>query len=175
MFKIVQEEILTNKKSGVLTCFFMINYRCGRYLYLFRKKSKYSKWLLFIPYALCLFLAKLMSSYIGGSLPFSASVGKNLRLPHGLNGVFISGLATIGNDCTILHQVTIGSNLGRNKKTYASPQIGNNVFIGAGAKIIGDLVLGNGCLVGSNALVVKSVPDGRRCLAPEAKVLIIKG
>ena len=64
-------------------------------------------------------------------------------MPHGLYGVFISKDAEIGENCTIFHQVTIGSNRIEGSKHYGAPKIGNNVYIGAGAKIIGGITIGD--------------------------------
>lgn len=80
-------------------------------------------------------------------------------LPHGLNGIFITGAATIGENCVIFQQVTIGSNTLLDSKNSGSPTIGNNVYIGAGAKIIGNVKVGDNARIGANAVVVKDVPD----------------
>lgn len=77
-------------------------------------------------------------------------------LPHGINGIHISSHAIIGKNVVIFHHVTIGSNtiLGRR---YGSPIIGNNVYIGCGAKIIGKVSVGDNCRIGANAVVVKDM------------------
>lgn len=62
--------------------------------------------------------------------PLGTEIGGGLCLPHNM-GIVISGSVVIGNNCEILHQVTIGVD-----ETGRAPRIGNNVFIGAGAKII---------------------------------------
>ena len=68
----------------------------------------------------------------------------------------ISGGTIIGKNVTIMHQVTIGENVtGKD----GSPTIGNNVFIGAGAKIIGDVHIGDNVKIGANAVVTKDVSD----------------
>ena len=78
-------------------------------------------------------------------------------LPHGLNGIHISSKAVIGSNVTIFHQVTIGSNTIQGHKRYGSPAIGDNVYIGAGAKIIGNVTIGENCRIGANAVVVKDM------------------
>lgn len=85
--------------------------------------------------------------------PLGTEIGGGLRLPHNM-GIVISGSAVIGNNCEILHQVTIGVD-----ETGRAPRIGNNVFIGAGAKIIGDVKVGDNVKIGANAVVTKNVPD----------------
>ncbi|WP_415059615.1 serine O-acetyltransferase [Congregibacter sp.] len=79
-----------------------------------------------------------------------AKFGDRFVLIHS-NGVVINGGVRGGNDLRIEHQVTIGAERGK------SPTLGNNVFVGAGAKIIGDLHVGNGAKIGANAVVTKSV------------------
>lgn len=79
-------------------------------------------------------------------------------LPHGLHGIHISDKAYIGKSCVILQSVTIGSNTIKNHPKYGSPCIGDNVFIGAGAKIIGCINIGDNCRIGANCVVVKDMP-----------------
>lgn len=88
--------------------------------------------------------------------PLEAKVGGGLRLPHRF-GIVISGKAQIGENCTIMHEVTIGID---ETKSGRAPQIGNDVFIGAGAKIIGDISIGNYVKIGANAVITKDVADG---------------
>ena len=80
-------------------------------------------------------------------------------LPHGLHGIHISNGAKIGADCIIMQNVTIGSNTLPGTKRPGSPIIGDNVFIGANATIIGGIRLGNNVRVASNACVYMDVPD----------------
>ncbi len=84
------------------------------------------------------------------------SIGRRLYVPH-ISGIIISYYASIGDDCTIFQQVTIGEE-NINHKGQA-PHIGSNVYIGAGAKIIGPVNVGNNVRIGANAVVTKDVPD----------------
>jgi serine O-acetyltransferase len=90
--------------------------------------------------------------------------------PHGIYGIFISGGASIGRDCIIFQHVTIGSNTLIDSSGLGAPVIGDNCYIGAGAKIIGKVTLGNNVRVGSNAVVVRDVPDNSVVTAGEQKV-----
>lgn len=81
------------------------------------------------------------------------------NMPHGLNGIFISKDAEIGENCTIFHQVTIGSNKIEGSKGYGAPKIGNNVYIGAGAKIIGGITVGDNVNIGANCVVFTDIPS----------------
>ena len=81
----------------------------------------------------------------------------NLREPSLLD--YLPGVtetAQIGDDVLMYHQVTLG---GRSRGRFKRhPTIGNNVLLGAGAKIIGPITIGDGTKIGANALVVKDVP-----------------
>ena len=78
--------------------------------------------------------------------------------PHGPVGVFISNSAHIGKKCVIFHQVTIGSNMIKGSKSHGAPTIEDNVYIGCGAKIIGNVHVGHNARIGANAVVVKDIP-----------------
>ncbi len=80
-----------------------------------------------------------------------ADFGPGFVLVHA-NGVVINGEVRGGANIVIEHQVTIGAERRR------SPQLGSDVFIGAGAKIIGSVTVGNGARIGANAVVVSDVP-----------------
>lgn len=80
-------------------------------------------------------------------------------LPHGFFGIFISGGARIGKNAVIFQHVTIGSNTLEDSKNKGSPRIGDDCYIGAGAKIIGNVTIGNNCRIGANTVVVTDVPN----------------
>jgi serine O-acetyltransferase len=90
-----------------------------------------------------------------------AVIGPGLRISHG-NGIVIGGYARIGRNALLLHQVTIGSpHPGTVEKM---PVIGDNVFIGAGAKVIGEITVGDDVFIGVNAIVARDIPSGSRVL-----------
>lgn len=78
--------------------------------------------------------------------------------PHDPIGVFISNSAHIGRKCVIFQQVTIGSNMIKGSKKKGAPTLEDNVYIGCGAKIIGNVHVGKNARIGANAVVVKDVP-----------------
>jgi serine O-acetyltransferase len=80
-----------------------------------------------------------------------AEFGEGFVLIHSA-GVVINGAVRGGNGVHIEHQVTIGAERGQ------TPTLGNDVFIGAGAKIIGNLTIGDGAKIGANAVVLEDVP-----------------
>lgn len=105
--------------------------------------------------ALYLYFLKLNGSWIS----LSARIDGEPCFPHGIYGVFISGGAVIGTNCVIFQHVTIGSNTFPDSKGLGVPVIGENCYIGAGAKIIGNVRVGNNVRVGANAIVYQDVPD----------------
>ena len=78
--------------------------------------------------------------------------------PHGLQGIFISNGAKLGRDCVIFQQVTIGSNTLADSDRAGAPTLGDRVYIGAGAKVIGKITVGDNCRIGANAVVYKDMP-----------------
>jgi serine O-acetyltransferase len=86
----------------------------------------------------------------------AARLGRRLVIDHGM-GVVIGETAEIGDDCYLYHQVTLG--VARTMGGKRHPTIGNNVIIGAGAKVLGPITVGDNARVGSNAVVVDSVPN----------------
>ena len=83
------------------------------------------------------------------------SIGTNTVFAYGGIGVVIHKRSTIGKNCVIGSNVTIGG-----KSTSINvPVIGDNCFIATGAKILGEITIGNNCVIGANCVVVKNVPD----------------
>lgn len=112
-----------------------------------------------------------------------AQIGEGLFIDHG-HGVVIGETAEIGDNCTIYHQVTLGGT-GHEKHSKRHPTIGNNVLIGAGAKILGPVTVGDNALIGAGSIVLTDVPanstftgvkarlvkqDGQRVVAPSVEL-----
>lgn len=91
---------------------------------------------------------------MGTDLGYGAIFKTPPHLPHHLNGIIVAPNAVIGENCTIFHQVTIGQN-----EQKQAPIIGDNCYIGTGAKIIGGVTIGDNVKIGANAVVVKDVPS----------------
>lgn len=85
-----------------------------------------------------------------------ATIGRRFFIDHGM-GVVIGETAVIGDDCTLYHGVTLGGTSWSKGKRH--PTLGNDVVVGAGAKVLGPIVIGDDVRIGSNAVVVKDVPD----------------
>lgn len=95
-----------------------------------------------------------------------AKIGKNLFIDHG-SGVVIGQTATIGNNVIIYHGVTLGST--KQKQGKRHPNIGSNVIIGAGAKILGNISIKDNCIIGAQAVVLNDVPEGTTVVGVPAK------
>ncbi|MBE1298291.1 MAG: hypothetical protein GJ680_00060 [Alteromonadaceae bacterium] len=122
-------------------------HRKGRFLQLIKKRNLFQTILL-------KFLQKkhrLLCSYVGCYVPFSAKICRGLVLPHGFYGVFLSKRSKINFGVTILHQVTIGSN--PLSSSNMAPVIGSYCFIGAGAKVVGNVNVGSQSVIGVNQVV----------------------
>lgn len=108
----------------------------------------------------------------GAYVPFSCRIGRNVRFPHGIDGCFFSCDCVIGDNCTIMHHVTIGSTVYGGGRNPGAPKIGDNVFIGAGAKLIGGIRVGNNVKIGAGCIVVDDVPDNAVCVMPKPRIII---
>ena len=106
------------------------------------------------------FIARLISQLArfltGIEIHPGAVIGKRLFIEHGM-GIVIGETTTIGNNCTIYHGVTLG---GTGKDKYKRhPDLGNNVIVGCGAKVLGPIKVENNVKIGANAVVLKDIPE----------------
>lgn len=100
-------------------------------------------------------LFKLVQIVTGVELPCEVPVGHGFVIDHA-GGIVVSGFASFGRNCRLRPGVVIG--LAHVSKPYA-PQLGDDVDVGAGAKILGPLRIGNRVCIGANAVVLRDVPD----------------
>jgi len=91
--------------------------------------------------------------------------------PHGMKSIFVSGGAQIGHNCVIFQQVTIGSITLKDARGKGAPILGDNVYIGSGAKIIGAVKIGDNVRIGANAVVYKDVPNNSVVISGEQKII----
>jgi len=108
-----------------------------------------------------LFLLGRFSSHIarwltGIEIHPAARLGRRLVIDHGM-GVVIGETAEVGDDCYLYHQVTLG--VARTDSGKRHPTVGNNVIIGAGAKVLGPITVGHNARVGANSVVLDNVPN----------------
>ena len=89
-----------------------------------------------------------------------AQMGRRLFIDHGM-GVVVGETAMVGDDVVLFHGSTLGGKTMRRGKRH--PTLGDNIVVGAGAKVLGPVWIGNDALIGANAVVTKDVPAG--CVA----------
>ena len=140
----------------------MLVYRFGRWRYgvrpaLLRK-------LLSLVYKV---LYKLVQILTGIELPCEVVLGRNFVIDH-FGGIVISGYAQFGDDCRIRNGVVVGL---KNVHEPIAPVIGNNVDIGAGAKVLGNIRIGNNVVIGANAVVLIDVPDNSLAVGVPARII----
>lgn len=97
-----------------------------------------------------------------------ARIGRRFFIDHGM-GVVIGETAEIGDDCTLYHGVTLGGTSWQKGKRH--PTLGNDVVIGAGAKVLGPITIANGVRIGSNAVVLKDVTAGATVVGVPGRVV----
>jgi serine O-acetyltransferase len=151
MFDNIRQDFAAHgRRLGAQGFWVMIVYRFGRWRYgvrpaIVRKAFSLAYHVLF----------KLTQIVTGIELPCEVEVGRNFVIDH-FGGIIISGFARFGDDCRIRNGVVVGLRRIDDKR---APVIGNNVDIGAGAKLLGPIRIGNDVLIGANAVVLCDVPD----------------
>ncbi len=139
----------------------MVVYRFGRWRYNIKPR------MLRKPFSLLYkLLFKLVQILTGVELPCEVDVGDGFVIDH-FGGIVISGYARFGDDCRIRNGVVVGL---KNTQEPCAPVFGNNVDIGAGAKILGNIQIGNNVVIGANAVVLKDVPDNSIAVGVPAMV-----
>ena len=148
-----QIQVIKQKDPAISNTFEVFLYPCFKAL-LYYKLSHY----------LYVKTHKLLARYIsekakrktGIEIHPGAKIGKGLFIDHG-TGVVIGETAIIGDNVTLFHGVTLGGT--GKEKGKRHPTIGNNVFIGTGAKLLGNITIGDNVKIGANAVVLKDVPS----------------
>jgi serine O-acetyltransferase len=102
-------------------------------------------------------LSQLARFLTGIEIHPAAQLGRRLFIDHGM-GVVIGETAMVGDDVVLFHGSTLGGRSMRKGKRH--PTLGDNVVVGAGAKVLGPVWIGDGARIGANAVVVKDVPAG---------------
>lgn len=97
-----------------------------------------------------------------------ATIGKNLVIDHGM-GIVIGETAIVGNNVHIYHGVTLGGT--QNIQGKRHPTIEDEVMIGAGSKILGNIVIGNNSIIGANSVVLKDLPPNVMAAGAPAKII----
>ncbi len=155
--KTIIKRVFMPEASGLR---YIILMRICRYFYVNGKKNLFTRFLE-INYK------KYQIKY-GIQIHYKTKIGEGLTIPH-CGSIVVGGSAEIGKNCTILQGVTIGSNLFKSRFDLA--KIGNNVLIGAGAKIIGPVIIGDNVTIGANSVITKDVPSGVVVAGNPAKII----
>jgi len=117
-------------------------------------------------------LGRLVSNiarfFTGVEIHPGATIGRRIFIDHGM-GIVVGETATIGDDCTLYHGVTLGGVSWDKGKRH--PTLANGVTVGAGAKILGPFTVGAGARIGSNSVVVKEVPAGATVVGIPARIV----
>lgn len=117
-------------------------------------------------------VSQLAKFFTGIEIHPGAKIGKGVFIDHGA-GVVIGETAVIGDNCTIYQGVTLG---GTGKETgKRHPTLGNNVMIGAGAKLLGGFTVGSGSKIAAGAVVLSEVPENCTAVGIPAHVVRKKG
>ncbi len=133
-----------------------------------------------IAHALHLKGFKRLSRVIMGATQFltnvdlhpNATLGRRVFLDHA-SGIVIGSTTIIGDDVLIYQGVTLGG-VSLSKDIKRHPTIKNNVVIGSGVKVLGNITVGENCRIGSNSVVVKDVPDNSTAVGIPARVIVKK-
>lgn len=137
---------------------FMTIFRLTQY---FRRRNR------FLFYFFFFWLRRLKFKY-GFDISYRTQIGKGFYIGH-FGNIVIHGDTIIGDNCNISQGITLGvSNSGA---TIGVPKIGNNVFIGPGACIFGNIIIGNHVTVGSNTVVTDNIPDFHTVLSPTCVII----
>lgn len=115
------------------------------------------------------FISQLTRHITGIEIHPGAQIGNRLFIDHGM-GIVIGETAVIGDDCTIYHGVTLG---GTGKDLIKRhPILGNNVLVGAGAKVLGPIYIANNVKIGAGAVVVKEcLMEGKTIVGTTGKII----
>jgi serine O-acetyltransferase len=121
------------------------------------------RWPLIILY---FFLYKFMEAISGIRISSESEIGPGLVI-HNFGGVIIKG--TIGKNCVVVQGAQIISRADGHGRGW--PTLGDNVYVGSGAKILGNVKIGSNSRIGANAVVMKDVPENSLVMPPECKVI----
>lgn len=120
-------------------------------------------------YFIARYLSEKAKRKTGIEIHPGATIGKNFFIDHG-TGVVIGETAVIGDNVMMFHGVTLGGVGNESGKRH--PTIGNNVLIGTGATILGNITIGNNAKIGAGAVVLENIPDNTTAVGVPAKAVV---
>ena len=109
-----------------------------------------------------------MRFFTGSEIHPGATIGRRLFIDHGM-GIVIGETTVIGDDVLIFQQVTLGGTTMTHGKRH--PTIGNNVVIGAGAKVLGNITIGDNSRIGAGSVVIDNVPEDSTVVGIPGKIV----
>lgn len=118
------------------------------------------------------FLSQLARFFTGIEIHPGARIGKGLFIDHGM-GVVIGETSIIGDNVTLFQGVTLGGT--GKEKGKRHPTLGNNVVVGTGAKVLGNITIGDNVAIGANAVVIKDVPSNSTVVGVPGRVVKQEG
>ncbi|MCC8192709.1 MAG: serine O-acetyltransferase [Ruminococcus sp.] len=170
--RLVQEEVQSVKEkdpAAKTTLEILVNYS-GLHAVLFHRVAHwlYERKLFFLAR-----IVSQVSRFITGiEIHPGAKIGKGLLIDHG-SGVVIGETAEVGDNCLIYQGVTLGGTGKERGKRH--PTLGNNVMVGAGARILGPFKVGDNAKIAANAVVLEEVPPNATAVGVPAKIVRIEG
>jgi serine O-acetyltransferase len=139
-------------------------YRLGNWLHVAKPP-----FLIRIPLKVISFFAnKFCEVFMEMCIDPHASIGPGLYIGH-IGGVHINPQAVLGSNCDLAHRVTIGTSaMGR----QGAPVLGDDVYIGTGATLVGKIKVGNGAKIAANTLVISNIPDGATVMGVPGRIIM---
>ena len=113
-------------------------------------------------------LSQITRFFTGVEIHPAAQLGRRFFIDHAM-GVVIGETTVVGDDCTLYQGVTLGGTGNEDGKRH--PTLGNNVVVGSGAKVLGNIQIGNNVRIGGNSVVVKDVPDNATVVGIPGRVV----
>lgn len=160
-----QIKVIKEKDPAISSTLEVFLYPCFKAL-LYYKVSHY--FYLKKHYLIARYISEKAKRKTGIEIHPGATIGKGLFIDHG-TGVVIGETAIIGDNVTMFHGVTLGGT--GKEKGKRHPTIGNNVFIGSGAKILGNITIEDNVKIGANAVVVKNIKKNTTVVGVPGKVV----
>jgi serine O-acetyltransferase len=117
-------------------------------------------------------IAELVHRFTGIDIHPGATIGRGFFIDHG-TGVVIGSTAIVGDDVTIYQGVTLGGTSLQHTKRH--PTLGNNVTVGSGAAVLGDITIGDNVKIGANSVVVRDVPPNSTVVGIPGRVVLQDG
>ncbi len=119
---------------------------------------------------LAIFIEKIMHITTNTWIGTNAEIGPGFVVRH-VGTVVVGNKTKIGQNCEIRQGVTFGGNLGKVRYKTSQPIVGNNVLVGAGAKILGPVIIGDNCIIGANCVVTRDIPENSVVVGIPGKVI----